>query len=180
MAVTVTEVNYPPVAEDDLFEIEEDGELTGDIVANDRDRDGDAFTVTVASEPSHGTLSLEENGSFEYTPNANYNGPDSFTYKVSDGHGGEDIATVAVTVTPVNDPPAAADDALETAEGTPAAIEVLGNDTDLEGDALTIKGETNGCPRDGGVLRRLLHVHARGRFPRLRLVHLHRERRPGR
>ena len=73
-----------------------------------------------------------------YTPEPNFNGTDRFTYVVGDGSGLTAQAAVEVTVLPVNDPPEAVDDAAETAEDTPVNIAVLDNDTDPEGDPLTV------------------------------------------
>ena len=68
------------------------------VLANDSDADGDALTVSLLSGPAHGTVSLNADGSFTYTPAVNYNGGDSFTYSVSDGNGGTATATVTLTV----------------------------------------------------------------------------------
>ena len=73
-----------------------------------------------------------------YTPNLNANGADSFTYTISDGNGGTDTATVRITVKPVNDTPVAEDDAAVTEEDTAVDIAVLANDTDVDGDTLSI------------------------------------------
>src|SRR6185437_12906686 len=91
------------------------------------------------SGPAHGALTLNANGSFTYTPAANYNGADSFTYKANDGTADSNVATVSLTVTAVNDAPVAGSDSYTTAEDTPlsvAASGVLSNDTDVDGDAL--------------------------------------------
>jgi hypothetical protein len=98
--------NISPTAVDDSYTTNEDTLLTGNVLANDSDPDsGDTLKAALVSDPAHGTLDLNDDGSFSYTPNANYNDPDSFTYKASDGNGGEDTATVSITVTPVNDAP---------------------------------------------------------------------------
>ena len=73
-----------------------------------------------------------------YTPNTNFNGADSFTYTVIDGNGGSAVATVDVTVTAVNDDPTAVDDGAVTNEDTPVVINVLANDSDLDGDTLSV------------------------------------------
>ncbi|WP_197275892.1 Ig-like domain-containing protein, partial [Vibrio coralliirubri] len=79
-----------------------------------------------------------------YTPNGDYNGSDTITYTISDGNAGTDTATIAVTVTPVNDGPVANDDtAITTDEDTAVSnINVLNNDTDVDGDTLTVTGAT--------------------------------------
>ena len=99
---------------------------------------------------SNGTVVLNENGTFTYTPNTNYNGPDSFEYTISDGNGGTDTATVSITVVPVNDAPVAVDDSASTNEDTPVTVSVLDNDSDLDGDALTVVSTTT--PSNGTVV----------------------------
>ena len=80
------------------------------VLGNDNDPDGDAISAVWASNPSHGTLDLNNDGSFNYTPDANFNGNDSFTYKAKDIHNTESApATVSITVNAVNDPPVLSD-----------------------------------------------------------------------
>jgi VCBS repeat-containing protein len=111
--VTITGVNDPPVAENDAYVTDEDTPLVqaaAGVLANDTDADGGAALAAVlASGPSHGTLALNANGSFVYTPAANYHGPDAFTYRTTDGAGSSAPATVSITVTSVNDPPTMSD-----------------------------------------------------------------------
>ncbi|OOC13523.1 hypothetical protein BM451_10930, partial [Dickeya dadantii] len=78
-----------------------DTPVTVNVLANDSDVDGDSLTVTAATV-GHGTVVINANGTLTYTPAANYNGSDTISYTVSDGHGGTATATVAVTITPVN------------------------------------------------------------------------------
>ena len=153
VTITVTPVNDPPIAVNDSYSTNEDTTLTvaaPGVLANDVDVDGDALTVSVVSSPSHGTLTLNTNGSVSYSPAANYNGPDSFTYKARDGVADSNVATVSITVVAVNDPPVAAGDNYSTNEDTTltvAAPGVLANDTDVDGDALTaivVSGPSHG------------------------------------
>jgi VCBS repeat-containing protein len=143
VSIVVRPVNDAPVAEADAHATDEDTALSisaPGVLANDADVDGDALTASVASGPAHGTLTLNANGSFLYTPSANYNGPDSFTYKVSDGSVDSAPALVSITVRPINDIPVVTDDTYSTDEDTALNISVpgvLGNDTDVDGDALT-------------------------------------------
>ena len=138
-SVSYTTANTPPVAVNDSYSTAEDVALNvaaPGVKVNDSDVDGDPLTAILVTAPLHGTLTFNSNGSFVYTPNANYNGPDSFTYKVNDGIADSNVATVNITVTPVNDPPVAVNDAYSTAEDTPitiAAPGVLSNDTDIDG-----------------------------------------------
>ena len=136
--VTVLPVNDPPEAVDDAAETAEDTLVTIAVLANDSDPDGDTLTVAEVSEPAHGTAVLTETGAVRYTPEPNFNGTDRFTYVVGDGSGLTAQAAVDVTVLPVNDPPEAVDDAAETAEDTPVNIAVLDNDSDPDGDPLTV------------------------------------------
>ena len=136
--VTVRPVNDPPEAVDDAAETAEDTPVTIAVLANDSDPDGDTLTVAGVSEPAHGTAVLTETGAVRYTPEPNFNGTDGFTYVVGDGSGLTAQAAVDVTVRPVNDPPEAVDDAAETAEDTPVTIAVLANDSDPDGDTLTV------------------------------------------
>src|SRR2546425_6363456 len=85
-------------------------------------------------------MSVEGSSSFSYTPAANYNGPDSFTYKANDGQADSGIATVSITITGVNDAPVAVNDSYTTAEDTTlnvAAPGVLANDSDVDDDTLS-------------------------------------------
>jgi large repetitive protein len=151
--ITVTPVNDAPVAQNDSYTTAEDTSLVVSapgVLGNDSDIDGDGLTAIIVANPAHGTLTLNANGSFTYTPNANYNGPDSFTYKANDGTADSGVATVSVTVTAVNDAPIANNDSYTTAEDTAlvvAAPGVLGNDTDVDGDTLLatlVTGPTHG------------------------------------
>ena len=111
------------------------------MLANDTDVDGDTLTVTTLTPTAaHGTVSCTAAGVCTYTPNADYDGSDSFTYEISDGHGGTDTATVSVTVTPptANTPPVADDETLTTPEDVSDSVNVLVGDSDADGDALTI------------------------------------------
>ena len=144
VTVTIT-VNTLPVAQDDVYDVDEDGVLTVDaangVLANDSDADGDTLTAVLVAPPQHGTLTLNPDGSFEYTPDADFFGTDTFAYRADDGLSVSEIATVTITVNPVNDPPVALDDAYEVDEDgvltVDAAAGVLANDTDADGDSLT-------------------------------------------
>src|SRR5207245_387580 len=103
----------PVAANDDSYTTPEDTQLTVSapgVLANDSDVDGDALSAVLMSGPSHGTLTLNGDGSVVYVPALNFNGIDSFTYKASDGQAQSGVATVTITVTPLNDAPVAAND----------------------------------------------------------------------
>lgn len=110
------------------------------LLANDTDVDGDPLTAVVNAQPTHGILALNDDGSFTYTPALNYNGADSFTYHANDGTSDSNIATVAITVTAVNDAPVTTNDLLQTPVNAPLTVVapgVLANDTDVDGNSLT-------------------------------------------
>ena len=141
--VTVNPVNDPPVAANDAAATAEDTAVTVEVLVNDSDPENDPITLDSVSNPSDGTASINPNGTILYTPNPNFNGTDSFTYTISDDQGGSATATVNVTVTAVNDPPIAGDDTAATAEGTAVVINVLGNDSDVDGDTLSLTAVTD-------------------------------------
>ena len=146
VTVTVDPVNDNPVAADDGVTTDEDVALTitaADLLSNDSDIDSANLTISSVSNPSNGTLVDNGDGAYTYTPGADFNGTDTFTYTISDGEF-TDTATVTVTVDPVNDAPVAEDDAATTDEDTAVTVSVLANDSDVDGDTLSITGATNG------------------------------------
>jgi subtilisin family serine protease len=146
VAVTVTAVNDPPVANNDTATTAEDTSKLIDVRANDTDFDGGPLVISTVGSPSHG-MAVIEAGQVRYTPAANYNGPDSFSYTVGDGAGGSASGTVSMTVTAVNDPPIAAADAATTPEDVSRLVNVLANDTDVDGGTLVISSV--GSPSHG-------------------------------
>src|SRR5262249_47448096 len=127
----------------DAYTLNEDGTLSvlaPGLLGNDSDQDGQPLTAQLVSGPAHGALTLNADGSFTYTPAANYNGADGFWYQASDGTFLGDPVAVTLTVTPVNDAPVASNDSYSTNEDTVLRVNapgVVGNDTDVEGSALT-------------------------------------------
>ena len=141
VSITVTPVNDAPMAVDDEYTVAEKETLTvaaPGILENDSDVDGDPLTAILVDTVSNGTLSLNADGSFTYTPDPYFNGTDSFTYKAFDGELESELAVVTITVTPVNDWPIANDDFYEVIAGTTlvkdAAEGVLANDVLLDPD----------------------------------------------
>jgi PKD repeat protein len=100
-------VNNVPVATNDNFTGNEDIAISGNVISNDSDKDGDNLTATVLSGTKNGALQFNSNGSFTYKPAGDWNGTDSFTYQISDGRGGISTATVTLAVTAINDAPMA-------------------------------------------------------------------------
>lgn len=133
-------MNCAPVAVADTATTPEDQAVDVDVLANDTDEDGDALSVTeVVSQPAHGTAAVVA-GKVRYTPAADHCSPpvDTFTYRISDGHGHDATAAVTVTVSCGNDAPVTAGDAVAVPEDTPTVVDVLANDTDPDGDPLTL------------------------------------------
>ena len=153
VSITVNPANDMPVAGNQLVTTDEDTGLALTLAGSDVD--GDPLTFTVLSGPASGTLSGVA-PDVTYTPNADTYGSDSFTYQVNNGLADSNIAAVSITVNPVNDGPVALDDGASMSPGTEAAIDVLGNDTDVDGDALSVNGVTQGAngvvTTDGNVV----------------------------
>ena len=104
--ITVNPVNDEPIADDESVTLPEDSSIAVSVLIGDSDADGDALHVVAATDGTHGTVTIGSSGfRVTYHPAADYNGPDAFTYTVSDGHGGMDSAAVTVTVDAVNDAP---------------------------------------------------------------------------
>jgi len=119
------------------------------VLLNDTDPEGDPLVIeSIASLPEHGRVEILDD-ELVYTPDAGFDGVESFTYTASDTHGGTSSATVFVAVTPVNDAPIAQDDSSATSAGDPAIIPVLANDGDADGDPLTIVSVSQ--PENGTV-----------------------------
>ncbi len=157
--------NGLPVAVDDDYGATEDVSLVidaaGGVLANDRDIGGGVLKAVLESDVSNGVLNLNADGSFDYTPNPNFNGEDTFTYRVNDGFFDSNLGEVTLTVDPVNDAPVAVDDSCETDENTPLARDaaggVLANDTDVDGPAMTAVLESD-------VSNGVLNLNADGSF----------------
>ncbi len=135
--LSVTNVNDIPVVGNDSVATNEDTAVTIDVLANDSDADGDNLTIASVASPNNGFTSIVDN-QIVYTPAANFNGIDSFSYEISDGNGGSETATVSINVAAVNDKPVAQNDAATTKQDTGVSINVLANDNDIDGDNLTV------------------------------------------
>ncbi len=132
VTITITTVDDLPVAADDSFGTAEDTPLGGTVAGNDTPSgDGGNIWSLVGANggAAHGTVTMNPDGSYTYTPAANYNGTDVFTYQLCDADADCTTATVTITITAVDDAPVAADDSFGTAEDTPLGGTVAGNDT---------------------------------------------------
>ncbi|KAI9550002.1 hypothetical protein GHT06_003267 [Daphnia sinensis] len=156
LAITITELNRAPEANDQTLTVDEDAtELTGNLITGGGATDentADVLSITdftvggvtynagsTADIAGVGSITINSDGSFTFVPALNYNGPvPAIGYTVADGKGGTDTANLAITVNPVNDAPLAADDVVSSDQGEPATGNVLNNDTDLEGATLLV------------------------------------------
>jgi uncharacterized repeat protein (TIGR01451 family) len=145
--VIIQSQNHIPVANDDSYSINEDitllvPEING-VLENDSDEDSDALSAILVQTATHGTLTLQENGSFLYTPFENYFGYDEFTYQANDSISLSNVATVNIAIYPINDAPKAFNDSYSVSEDSGESIfEVLTNDIDVEDDTLSITSIT--------------------------------------
>ena len=161
VTVTITDVPEPPEAEDDFVQFDEDTSVEIDILDNDRDIDRDnvrsTLMLSVVRGPARGAVvvntpdSVDER-TFTYTPQANYNGADSFTYHVTDAGGlSSNVATVTLTVDPVNDAPefpaATATRSISEEAQTGDLVGLPVTATDIDGDVLTYKKQSNSSDR---------------------------------
>lgn len=141
-----------PVGSVDSFLVDEDTPLTVSapgVLGNDSDPQNNPITAVLVNNATHGLVNLNSNGAFSYTPENNFNGVDSFTYKVSDGLYQSGLVTVAITVNPINDAPVATTDTAQLNAGGTIAIPVLANDSDIESSPLTVIIES--APNNGST-----------------------------
>ena len=154
--ITYTAVNDAPSAANDSFSGNEDNVIMGNILSNDNDVDGDSLNTSLVSGPNNGSLNLNADGSFSYTPDADWNGIDSFTYSANDGALDSNVATVIIAVNPVNDAPLASNTTVNAAEDT-VYNDSLPAASDVDGDAII-------CSLDTDATRGSVVVNSDGSF----------------
>jgi hypothetical protein len=142
---TTASANTPPVASNGTLATSEDTSASNALVASDID--GNPLTYRIVTNGSKGTATITNasTGAYSYVPQPNANGTDTFTFVANDGTADSNTATVNVTIAPVNDPPVANNDTATTSVNTPVTIGVIANDSDPDGDALTIVSLTQGA-----------------------------------
>ncbi|HIF9494651.1 TPA: retention module-containing protein, partial [Photobacterium damselae] len=143
----IVDINGQPIGDDLSVEVAEDSSINGQLTATDADGDDLTFELVDGSEPTNGSVTVNPDGSWEYVPNPDFNGEDSFTVVVDDGNGGTDTITVTVNVTPVNDAPVGENVTTETQEETAVTGQLTA--TDVDGDNLTFKPGSD--PTNGQV-----------------------------
>ncbi len=138
--------NRDPVARDDFASTQAGQAVTIDLLANDDDPDGDVIVLGGFGQPRHGSVQAQGDGTVVYTPDAQFSGTDRFRYWIEDGRGGSASAAVTITVAqPPNRAPVAVDDVGVVLVGaTIADVDVLANDSDPDGDPLTVTAVTQG------------------------------------
>lgn len=136
-ASATTLANQTPVAGNDNATLDEDGSITIAVLNNDSDPDNDTLAIISVGSATHGTATISGN-TIIYKPVSNYFGSDTFSYATSDGFGGNASAQVTVLVNPVNDAPVANSDSAKVVKGNAVTINVLANDSDVDGDSLTL------------------------------------------
>ncbi|MBU1187519.1 MAG: tandem-95 repeat protein [Gammaproteobacteria bacterium] len=147
--------NLAPVANADAFSVDEDTALNvaaPGVLANDSDPETDPITAVLAAGPANAqSFTLNADGSFDYTPNADFNGSDSFSYFANDGQTNSAAATVTITVNAINDAPVAVEDSATTDEDIQVDIDVLANDSDIDGNLDPASVTVTTPPADGGT-----------------------------
>ena len=156
--ITVLSINDPPVAGDDTVTVIEDSTNNQlNVRANDNDIDGDVLSITAIVQPNHGSVTYTTQYVY-YTPSADYFGLDTFSYTISDGNGGNDVATVSITITGINDPPIANDDTASVIEDSSGnQLNVRANDNDPDNNPLSIVSVS--APSHGTATFTSTHVY---------------------
>ncbi|MDH5421536.1 MAG: DUF5011 domain-containing protein, partial [Acidimicrobiia bacterium] len=143
VTIDVVEVNLPPVAVQDNITVLEDNSITIYPLANDEDPEGAKLTLTSVKDPVSGVVGFFDSTSLFYTPVADFHGTVELAYTVSDPVGNATAGTIVVTVMPVNDAPVARPDAATASSYQALVLDVLSNDTDVDGDQLHITSVSN-------------------------------------
>jgi VCBS repeat-containing protein len=149
VSVAVREVNKPPVAGGTEVSGNEDSTVSLALQASDADLPANTLSYSIVKAPTNGTLSGTA-PNLVYTPKANFNGTDSFTFKVNDGAADSAVAAVSLKIAPVNDVPTAVSDSATTKENVPVNISVAANDTDVDGDRIDVTEVSDAV---GGTVR---------------------------
>ncbi|MFZ6747250.1 collagen-binding domain-containing protein [Undibacterium sp. JH2W] len=135
---TPVPVNHAPVASNSSASLDEDSSINLSLLSNASDADStDVLTVRITTQPAHGTVTKNAGNTWTYTPAANYNGSDTFSYVVNDGKVDSNVATVSLTIKAVNDAPVVSNQSITVDNATSILIKALG--TDVDGDVLSSK-----------------------------------------
>jgi len=137
LKVPVPNPNKAPIAVNDIASTLNTASVTVNVLNNDTDPDNDTLTITKVTKPANGTATIVGN-KIKYDPATNFRGNNTVTYTISDGHGHTATATLKIVVTGINRVPNAVEDAPSTNHTVPVLINILQNDTDPDGDTLTV------------------------------------------
>jgi outer membrane protein OmpA-like peptidoglycan-associated protein len=158
VTVQVAAPNRPPIAVDDVAQTVEGAAVVISVLANDSDPDGDTLSFNaLLAVPANGDVVDNGDGTLTYTPDPGFIGTDTFAYNNDDGRGTRQSLSNAATVTveviaAPNQPPVANADSATTEQDTPVTIDVIGNDSDPEGDPITVTGIIDGTPGNGSAV----------------------------
>jgi len=165
LQINLVTSNTAPIANADAVTTNEDAIISFNPVTNDTDVNGDVLNITAITNGTKGNATFSGN-IITYTPNLNNNGSDPITYTISDGHGGFATGTVTITITPVNDAPIANADYITTSEDTVISFNPETNDTDVDGDILSLTSVSNGTKgsanRIGNIVTYTPNLNANG------------------
>ncbi|MGB7329602.1 MAG: SdrD B-like domain-containing protein [Rubripirellula sp.] len=145
--------NQAPTATDGLVSTSEDTPLTFDARTGDTDPDGDTLSVTLLQPPRYGVATVGSDQLVTYTPSSDFYGSDKLVYQIVDHAGEVDSATIVISVTPQNDAPETISDTAQAILETSINIDVLANDSDIDGDSFSIDSftqPTSGVVTDNG------------------------------
>lgn len=161
VSLTVLPINDLPIALDDSYSLNKNTSLSiasPGLLANDLDLDGDSLVVDsiAVTNPSHGSVQLDPDGAFSYTPTENYTGEDFFVYQLTDGQGGVAQAKVTLLIEMTNAAPVAQNDSYQVGEDeeliVTAAAGLLANDTDPDGDTISLQPELLSTVQNGQLI----------------------------
>ncbi len=137
LSITVNKVEIAPTLTNSSASLNEDGSTTLNPLANATDVNGDSLTASVITQPAHGTITVNANGTWTYTPSQYFYGTDTFTYSVSDGTASSNLATVTLSVNKVEVPPTLTNSSATLNEGSSTTLNLLASATDVNGDPVT-------------------------------------------
>lgn len=148
-------LNLPPTPSNDVLETQQGIALTGNVLINDSDPNGDPLSIAgtgLIDTAKLGVVEIAADGTFTYAPPGDFHGVDSFMYSVIDTQGAGASATVSIDVIKANSAPIAADDLFTGLAGTALSGNVLANDHDPDGDAITVTSTGTLATEQGGTV----------------------------
>ena len=155
IAINVNDVNEGQIAQGESYNIQEDGSITGNLLANDLDLDGDELQIESFGQPTNGTVDVNPDGGFNYQPNENFSGTDSFTYTITDGNGATSTQTVNIDVAAVADAALLEISSASGDEDTAIDLDISARLADIDGsesiERITISNVPQGAVLSAGI-----------------------------